>query len=360
MYEIKNIKLARDSRGISQKELAEKTQLSPATISKIESGAIDVSEKQIRTIATALGYPVSFFSKVILPINEDTLCYRKRKTMATKDITLLESKLAILSSCIDDLQESIELPNLTLPHIEPTQDYQPDEIAFRIRQFLKISKGAIDNLINILELNGIIVVPIDINGSEKFDGLSILTSRMNTPVIWLNDNMPNDRKRFTLAHELGHIIMHLRSQSLEKSEKEKDEEADLFAAEFLLPRTQCENELWNLRYKDLALKKAYWKVSKAFLIQRAAQLKCITEQTKTYLFVTLGRNNERKNEKGWVSIDQPQSLRKMTDLHLNELGYSMEELSEWLGISTTDITKDLQQRGIKKQRIILLDKFEYL
>lgn len=353
MYNIINIKLARDSRGISQKELADITQLSPATISKIESGTLSVSEKQIRLIADALSYPLSFFTKKIRPIESSTLCYRKRKTMSTKDVTRLESKLTILSNCIDDLQESIELPELTLPPIEPTGSYRPDEIAYRIRLHLRLPQGPINNFINILELNGIVVVPIDINGTDKFDGLSVLTERMNTPVIWLNDNMPNDRKRFTLAHELGHIIMHLRNPNLKKSTEEMDEEADLFAAEFLLPQSQCESDLWNLRYKDLNLKKTYWKVSKAFLIQRAAQLNCISERTKQYLFITLGRNNERTTESGWVSLDQPQTLSKMTDIHLNELGYSIDDLSNWLGIPPIDITKDLQNKGVKKQRILL-------
>lgn len=89
------------------------------------------------------------------------------------------------------------------------------------------------------------------------------------------------------------------------------------------------------------------------MIQRAAQLNCISEKTKQYLFITLGRNNERTTETGWVSLDQPQTLSKMTDIHLNELGYSIDDLSNWLGIPPMDITKDLQNKGIKKQRILL-------
>lgn len=355
MFEFKNIKLARESRGISQKELAAKIDVSPGTISKMESGTMLLTDRFVKAIANVLSYPLSFFSKPIKSINGTTLCYRKRRSMTAKDITMLESKLAILSSCIDDLQDSIELPTFTLPHIEPTSKYRPDEIAFKIRQFLKIPNGAISNFINILELRGIVVVSLDIIGTEKFDGLTIFTEGLNTPVIWLNDNMPNDRKRFTLAHELGHIIMHLRSQDLSKSDDDKDEEANEFAGEFLLPKSQCQSDLWNLKYKDLALKKMQWMVSKAFIVYRAAQLGCITKSTRDYFYVTLGRNGEKKNETGFVPLDQPQSLRKMTDIHLSELGYSKKELSDWLGISDEDIVKDLQNRGIKKQRIQLFN-----
>lgn len=355
MFEYKNIKLARESRGISQKELADKINISPGTISKIESGTMLLTEKFVKAIAEVVGYPLSFFSKSIKPINGTTLCYRKRRTMAARDLTLLESKLSILSNCIDDLQDSIELPEFNIPHLEPSIEYKPDEIAYKIRQILKIPKGAIANFINVLELRGIVVVPININGTDKFDGLTIFTDRLNTPVIWLNDNMPNDRKRYTLAHELGHIIMHLRSDCLEKSDDEQDKEADEFAAEFLLPKNQCESEFWDLRYKDLSMKKSQWMVSKAFIIRRAAQLGCIPSSTQKYFFITLGRNGERKEETVFVPLDQPQSLRKMTDIHLNELGYSTKELSEWLGISEEDIVLDLQNRGVKRQRIQLFE-----
>lgn len=165
--------------------------------------------------------------------------------------------------------------------------------------------------------------------------------------------MPNDRKRFTLAHELGHIVMHLRSEDFDKPEEEKEKEANLFAAEFLLPKIPCREDLHALRYKDLALKKMYWKVSKAFIVQRAGQLGCITDKTKKYFFVTLGRNGERKKEAGLVYLDTPQAVRKMVDLHLTELGYSYTELSEMMGLLEKDIHRDLRGERYPTNKIFL-------
>lgn len=49
------------------------------------------------------------------------------------------------------------------------------------------------------------------------------------PCIFLNRSQPADRLRFSLAHELGHLIMH-RVPTLQM-----EEEANAFAAAFLAP-----------------------------------------------------------------------------------------------------------------------------
>lgn len=61
MFEFKNIKLARESRGISQKELAAKIDVSPGTISKMESGTMLLTDRFVKAIANVLSYPLSFF-----------------------------------------------------------------------------------------------------------------------------------------------------------------------------------------------------------------------------------------------------------------------------------------------------------
>ena len=48
----------------------------------------------------------------------------------------------------------------------------------------------------------------------------------------MNSDMPGDRHRFNLAHELGHALMHRHSTG------ECESEANRFAAEFLMPKEE--------------------------------------------------------------------------------------------------------------------------
>ena len=108
-----------------------------------------------------------------------------------------------------------------------------------------------------------------------------------------------------------------------------------------MPASQCKEDLFNLKYKDLGMKKYYWKVSKAAIIYRAKELNCIPEETARYLYVTLGRNGERKKETVQVPIDTPKIVKKMYDLHVTELNYSEEELSDITGLMPNDIRSEL-------------------
>lgn len=332
----RNLKLARDSRGLSQSELSALLNITQATLSRIEKGQIPLSEVVLEKASEHLNYPPSFFAKDIALAGETSLFYRKRATMTTKNLSILESRISILGNCIDELMESVEIPQLNIPAVEPSYDNTPSEIAFKIRNFLKVPQGPIENIVSLMERNGIVVIFINIECTDKFDGLTMFTKNQ-VPVIWLNAKMPNDRKRFSLAHELGHLVMHLRSQDLDKTEDDKEREANEFAAEFLMPEAICKIDFFNIKYQDLGLRKMYWKVSKAAIIYRACELHCISEKTKKYLFVTLGRNGERKRESGQVYIDMPQILAKMTKLHLNELEYTLDELSNMLGLSSLEI-----------------------
>ena len=336
----RSIKLARESRGLSQSKLSELLGVTQASLSRFEKGVLTVAPEFVSKIAQVLNYPASFFEKDICIVGETSLFYRKRASMTVKDLSILESKISILSKGIDELMESINIPELRIPSVEPSVDNSPQEIAYKVRNFLDVPAGPIDKIVSLLEKNGVIVMFLNVDDMEKFDGLTMFTMNQ-APVIWINRNIPNDRKRFSLAHELGHLVMHLRSDNLEKSEEQKELEANEFAGEFLMPKSQCKVDLFKLKYKDLGMKKYYWKVSKAAIIYRAKELKCISEETARYLYVTLGRYGERKNESVQVPIDEPQIVKKMYSLHVSELKYSAEEMMDITGLMTDDIKADL-------------------
>ncbi len=335
-----SIKIARESRRLSQSDLSKLIGVTQATLSRFEKGVLDVTPDVCIKIAQALNYPKSFFERNIRCVSGSTLFYRKRASMTVKHLSVLESKISILSQSIDEMMESIDIPDLRIPAVEPMVDNSPQEIANKIRLFLGVPAGPIDNIVSLLEKNGVIVMFLDLDDMDKFDGLTMFTTNQ-APVIWINRNTPNDRKRFNLAHELGHLVMHLRSEDLEKSEDQKEIEANQFAGEFLMPESQCKEDLFKLKYKDLGMKKLYWKVSKAAIIFRAKELKCIPEETAKYLYVTLGRFGERKKESVQVPIDEPQIVKKMYGLHVSELKYSAEEITEITGLMPDDIKAEL-------------------
>ena len=352
----RSIKLARESRGLSQSKLSELLGVTQATLSRFEKGVLTVTPEFVSKIAQALNYPATFFEKDIRIAGETSLFYRKRASMTVRDLSILESKISILSKSIDEMLESINIPELRIPSVEPTVDNSPQEIAYKIRNYLGVPAGPIDNIVSLLEKNGVIVMFLDVDDMDKFDGLTMFTTNQ-APVIWINRNIPNDRKRFSLAHEFGHLVMHLRSENLEKPEDQKEIEANEFAGEFLMPESQCKEDLYNLKYKDLGMKKYYWKVSKAAIIYRAKELKCISEQTSRYLYVTLGRYGERKTESVQVPIDNPKIVNRMFDLHISELKYAREELTDIVGLMPDEINTELLSGNtsvsIKPRKIML-------
>jgi Zn-dependent peptidase ImmA (M78 family) len=164
-------------------------------------------------------------------------------------------------------------------------------------------------------------------------GLSALQGRL--PIRFVNKGMPNDRKRFTLGHELGHIVMHLRF-NLEEDDKTVESQADEFSSEFNMPLLDCINDISGLRLSDLGSLKSYWMMSKSAIIRRALTAKVITAERYKYFMIELSRMGERKNERGLVALDTPTLSKQIIDLHINELNYTKEELYRMLGLYYED------------------------
>jgi Zn-dependent peptidase ImmA (M78 family) len=84
--------------------------------------------------------------------------------------------------------------------------------------------------------------------NNEISGLLIRKQKM--VVIAVADEQPKQRQRFTIAHELGHLLLHdgievrvdkhfrinLRSSASSKAEDVEEIEANAFAAELLMPR----------------------------------------------------------------------------------------------------------------------------
>jgi len=92
-------------------------------------------------------------------------------------------------------------------------------------------------------------------GTRRVDGLSQWVG--DHPVILFDDAAPPDRVRLTLAHELGHLVLHAAAMSVDDVEAE----ANAFAAEFLMPAEVVRPSLRNLKIGRLIDLKCEYGVS---------------------------------------------------------------------------------------------------
>ncbi len=347
----KNLTIARESRGLTQKDLCEKVDgLSQGNLSRMEKGLLPVSDDVIKSISRVLNYPISFFSKEIVTTKDDSLFYRKRITMTQRVLSKLEARINIVCSIIDGLLESVDVPELSIPHVEVSGGLSPEQIAFNLRNYLRVPSGPIEGIVSLLEKRGVIVIFMDMG--EKFDGVTKFTQRAQ-PIMCINSRISNDRKRFTIAHELGHLVMHLRSTDFAEDEKIMEYQANAFASEFLMPEVDCKADLRTLNYSKLPSLKMYWGVSKAAIIRRAYDLKCLSESTYRYYLMTLSKTGERKVERELINIRKPVVFKKIIDLHREELGYSEDELTDLLGVHFSEIKSLFDAGSTTRLRVVV-------
>jgi len=334
----KMLEIVRNFRGLTQLQLCSLVKnLAQGSYSKMEKGLLPVPQNLLLEIAKVLEVPVSIFDYKKPIKDQAEYYYRKRLTMPRKRQVQLESTIDLLKIWIDGLLTSIEIPDFNLPSIEVTKKNTPEEIARKIRSLLRIPKGPIDKPILLLERNGIIVHQLT-DVPEKFDALTTVTES-GQRVIVLNANMPNDRKRLNLFHELGHIVMHLPFSPILDESRDLEKEANRFASEFLMPELEIRSHFNYLRFSNLGDLKLYWKVSKSALLYRAKAIGSIDSHKYTNLMIELSRSGERKVESIDVNIDSPQLLQKIYDVYLNELGYTTDELAKSISISIKDLNK---------------------
>src|SRR5689334_4579038 len=98
MFNPDMLTLARESRGMSQTELAAAIERTPGFVNKVERGFIQPNDLQLATIAKAVRYPTAFLTSQERIIGYDSPClyHRKRKTLPVKVLTRVEARMHAL------------------------------------------------------------------------------------------------------------------------------------------------------------------------------------------------------------------------------------------------------------------------
>ena len=346
----RQLTFAREYRGYSQTELADKIEgLSQSNLSKFEKGFGVLSSELISKIIEFLDFPKEFFDKKII-CNIENANYRKRSTINKSTIQHFENKCKLIGYSIDELSETIEWPNFTLCQINIEDGYSASYVATYTRKLLNLHPGEpIKDIISILEAKGIIIY--ELSCEDKFDGVSFISDK-GYSIIVLNKNLSNDRKRFTIAHELGHLLLHKAFPISEYREKLIENEANEFASEFLMPKEYIRSSLVGLRMNTLPDLKKYWLTSMSSIIRKAKDLDCIDSNRYKFFMIEMSRFGYSKNEPIEVDIDKPNNLKFGYELLKDKLGYSVEDFINYLSLPKDVINELFSIDNNVKLRIV--------
>lgn len=341
------LELARSSRGITQKELANLINRTQAAVSQWEHNLREPNEEDISLLSDALNYPKSFFYQqeidVYLPPVQGH--YRKKAALKAVSRTQLESHFRLLGGWVNKLQDAIEVEDgIASPDFsdDNLSDSTPEDLARQLRAKWRVPNGPIRSLTTLLE-NHKIVVAKTWMFNENVDGYSFHTNS-GMPVIYVNREMSIDRMRFSIAHELGHLVMH--SDCLPDEAREK--EAHRFAAEFLMPSHDIHDQLINLRIDGLMSLKARWGSSMTALVRRSRDLGLLNEDR--YKGMLIGLSPYRKKEPVDLTkhgfVEQPQLLTLMVRYHLDEVGMTTTQIRDMLHLNDGDFGQLMLTLGL--------------
>jgi len=337
---------ARKAAGLSMKALGDEIELSANAIKKYEHGITMPSSTNLLKLAKALSVRTEYFFRPT-KVEISGVEYRKRASTPKKILERINGDVYDQAERWQELLEfypdSVKpIPEFTLPDDLPpsiTALEQVEALAVQMRQAWKLGLNPIHDMIDTMESKGVMIITTDVETNKKFDGLAGKID--NTPVVVISTSQSGDRQRFTLAHELGHLVVHGRLS------KELDEEkaCNAFAGAFLLPAQTLIEHLGekrsNIEPRELFMLKHEYGISMLAALYRAGQCGIITTATQKSLFMSFSKNGWRTQEPGKEYPHESTYLHKQLVYRaLSEEYIGESKAAELLGMSVSSFHKE--------------------
>jgi Zn-dependent peptidase ImmA (M78 family)/transcriptional regulator with XRE-family HTH domain len=336
---------ARKMAGMSMETLALKAGgiVSKQAISKYEKGKINPGSEVLLALANALGVKVDYFfrsSQVAISGIE----FRKRSRLTKKAEERIKFQTIYFIQKYLEIEDILDArPKFRNP-VTHNRVQNPGDIeraALKIREKWNLGNGPIPHLIEILEDHGCKIFEVD--ADEKFDGLSGFVENSPIPVIAVLKKQELVRKRFTIAHELGHLLLDFSDTDDKSSEKQ----CHSFAGALLLPKTVMEEELGKKRDKitvwELKKLKGIYGVSMQAIMARAHYLGIISDNAWRQFNIHINKKGWKKSEPGSYGGKEKANRFKQLVMHASaEQVISFSKAAEFLNQSLSEFEKELQ------------------
>jgi Zn-dependent peptidase ImmA (M78 family)/transcriptional regulator with XRE-family HTH domain len=328
------LRLARRFVGKDRSEMAALLGVSTSTYASYELGERSFEDKLSR-LSELLRVPETFFYRDKLKgLNKAQLSYRKRVSLRSVAAERIHAVAMLSQDFTSVIASKVNLPVPSVPYSPVTATYGVEDSAQYIRTTLKLGDAPIRNVIELVEYLGVQVFWV--NGDVEFDGVSFW--RDDVPYILINSLQADGyRMRFTVLHELGHLVLHRIAPDADAQEIERqrlDREADRFASAMLFPPSAFSARWPKIPTIDRIFDdRSYWRASSAAMVRRAKDLHLISDEVYRRLCVTISARGWRKGEPSAPPHEQSRVHQFFLD-EIGEYGLTASHIGSWLDIPT--------------------------
>jgi Zn-dependent peptidase ImmA (M78 family)/DNA-binding XRE family transcriptional regulator len=284
-------------QGLSLRALANRVGLSHEMIHRYEQGKATPDGATLIKIADALERNLDYFFRPAL-VGEIKPAFRlKRKLPARQRAAILAQvqdwlERYILIEEILKLETRFEMPEGFPYPVRQIEDVEHAAVA--LRNTWQLGLDPIANLTELVEERGLRVGML--SGFEAFDGCAfeVEIGSHRQPVLVYAEGCPGDRQRFSIAHELGHLMLRL------ESDLDEEKIANRFAGAFLAPKPSVFREIAEmgslLTLSELMRLKQKYGMSLQAWIHRLRELQLISKESASRAFKLF-------RERGWLKTE---------------------------------------------------------
>ena len=346
------LKLARSAAGLSLRALAAKigNRVTAQAIGRYERNESMPGSGVLIALADALGVSVDYLvgdQDMVLEAVE----FRKKTITRRREESQVEAKVLNLLERYLMVEELLHLRSVDwhspreAPYPVVRDVAEADRAARSLRDHWGLGNDPIPNLVELLEEQGIKVLAADLT---HIDGLTAHVRRSGhgvVPVIVVNRQDWGERQRFTLAHELGHLVMDVANTL------DEEKAAYRFAGAFLMPA----NALWatigkhrtSIGWGELFELKQLFGVSVQAITYRSKELGIFREAMFRRLFNDFThfgwRSPPYKEPHAMTEGEEPKRFERLTFRALAEGAISEAKAAELLGVSVRELNRQMEE-----------------
>jgi Zn-dependent peptidase ImmA (M78 family)/transcriptional regulator with XRE-family HTH domain len=325
--------LARRLARLPRTQLARNVGVTPTAITQFERGGARPTAPVLAGLALRLGVGEDFFRHGRpLPVLPGTAAHFRslRATPAlSRDQALAFAELAL--TVVEALEQYVDLPPVELPDLDLGNNPTREDLAAgaaEVRAALGVPDGPVAHVVRLLEAHGAVVLrlPPEVAGQALDRGVDAFSTSASTRPMVLLSPVKDDkaRSRFDAAHELGHLVLH---HDAEPGNKIVEEQAQSFAAEFLMPAEQIIDDLpRRVDWEQLHAAKRRWGTSLKALVFRAHTLGVMSEGS--YRRANVALSAQGNPEAGALGPPESPALLGAAAALLDKHGVSVEQLAD--------------------------------